>query len=431
MFSLVPHAFATLTALLVVPCVSPQDQEGKPVLIGSLEHEANVKALHFSDDGGTLTALVFQKEKAVRWDLKEMKRRSVVDLSTPGLITSASFSSDGRLLLTRFTVHWARDADEERKLGEWARVSDLETGKEKAAYHGRFLFNSNLSPDGKFLAVIEGYEPLIENPFDVMVLEVVAGKEALVVPGKKGTKQRPLEVKFSPDGKTLALAIYDFEKRQAAVELWEVSSRKVRATLTGLVDQMLVLFSPDGRTIATWASNDNVKRPPGEPVKVELKLWHADTGREKAELKGHKQPIFKAAFSPDGKFLATGTMSLELGALLAPPELVGRPASKTELKLWDVAAGKERAAADLLENERMISHLMFSPDGRLFASYSAHGALRLWDAASCKRLPCPREWDNLSLDSLAFSPDAKVLAIAEGEKGIVSLWDISSLGMER
>jgi WD40 repeat protein len=299
------------------------------------------------------------------------------------------------------------------------------------------------------LGVIEGYEPLIDNQFDVRIFDAGTGKEVFVVPGKKGTKRRPVGVKFSPDGKTLALEIYDFEKRQAAVELWTVKSSKVRATLTGSGGPMQVLFSPDGRTIATWASNEHFA-PAGEAMKIELKLWDADAGRERAELKGHKQTIFKAAFSPDGKLLATGTMSLKLGALLAPPELVGQPASTTELKLWDVTAGKEQAGADLGDNERMISLLMFSPDGRLLASHSAHGALRLWDVANCKRLPCPRDWDNLSLDSMAFSPDAKVLATGEvngvirlspddgkvlqpegGLKCFVRLWDISSFGKER
>src|SRR5207249_81298 len=143
-------------------------------------------------------------------------------------------------------------------------------------------------------------------------------------------------------------------------------------------------FSPDGRTIATWASNEHDARD-GKAMMVELKLWDAETGREKAELKGHRQTIYKASFSPDGKLLATGTGGLNLGPLLAPPGLLDRPASGTELKLWDVATGKERA--NLGGHERPIYIAAFSPDGRLLASWGGHsaaGALRLWDVASGK-----------------------------------------------
>ena len=421
-----------MAVFLVLFSASSQDQEGKPVLIGSLEHEDVVSGLRFSDDGRTLTAVVHAKEKAVRWNLKTMKPQDVVDLSTSGITDYFTpFSADGRLLLTRFTVSVARNNEEEKNLGQWVRVWDLETGKQKAAYHGPYLGDSNLSPDGKLLAVIERYEPLEKNGKVVKLLDVVTGKDVLTVPSKKGTWRLPYGVDFSPNSKTLALSIHDFEKKQAAVELWDVGSRRVRATLTGSVGPMNVVFTPDGRTIATWASNEPFN-PVGEAVKVELKLWDADTGCEKAELKGHRQTVSRAVFSPDGKLLATGTGSLpDFGALLAQPERVGRPPSKTELKLWNVAAGKERAV--LGEHDRPINLLAFSPDGRLLASWSGHsraGQLRLWDVAGGKRLPGPAEWDRSPLGSLAFSPDSKVLATGGGD-GVVRLWDIAGVGKER
>jgi WD40 repeat protein len=49
-----------------------------------------------------------------------------------------------------------------------------------------------------------------------------------------------------------------------------------------------VVFSPDGRIIAS-ASADNT-----------VKLWEALTGKLRATLKGQTRRVFSVAFSPDG-----------------------------------------------------------------------------------------------------------------------------------
>src|SRR5262249_49613291 len=190
------------------------------------------------------------------------------------------------------------------------------------------------------------------------------------------------------------------------------------ATLTGSVGLMDVLYSPDGKTVATWASNEHSARP-GEAKRVELKLWDAETGRERAELKGHRQTVYSASFSPDGKLLAVGTGSLNLD----PTGASARQSDERELKLWDVATGKERA--DLAGHKQPIYIVRFSPDSRLLASWGSHherGELRLWDVERGRELPAPAG-ERLALHSLEFSPDGKVLAAGGGD-ATVRLWDI-------
>src|SRR5260370_29720498 len=57
-----------------------------------------------------------------------------------------------------------------------------------------------------------------------------------------------------------------------------------------------------------------------------LVFWTAPAGEKTAgsivTLKGHKEEIYSVAFTPDGKFLATGSFD-------------------NTIKLWDVAAAKE------------------------------------------------------------------------------------------
>ena len=56
-----------------------------------------------------------------------------------------------------------------------------------------------------------------------------------------------------------------------------------------------VVFSPDGKTLAT-ASSDNTVR-----------LWSSSDATIIKKLQGHTERVLSVAFSPDGKMLASGS----------------------------------------------------------------------------------------------------------------------------
>ncbi|GMG17252.1 unnamed protein product [Aspergillus oryzae] len=208
----------------------------------------------------------------------------------------------------------------------------------------------------------------------------------------EGHSGRVDSVVFSPDGRTLASGSYD-----STVKLWDTTTGTERQTLkghSGRVDS--VAFSPDGRTLAS-GSNDNT-----------VKLWDTTTGTERQTLKGHSQWVNSVVFSPDGRTLASGS-------------------NDNTVKLWDTTTGTERQT--LKGHSDWVKSVAFSPDGRTLASGSYDSTVKLWDTTTGterQTLKGHSQWVN----SVVFSPDGRTLASGSSYDCTVKLWDTTT-GTER
>jgi WD40 repeat protein len=181
---------------------------------------------------------------------------------------------------------------------------------------------------------------------------------------------------LSPDGATTASLSNDHK----TITLYDQNTGKKRACLE--VDDFEYLSVVFSRIVKFLASQG----------KRDLDVNHG---------------FLSVAFSPDGKFLATGSMH--------------------DIRIWDVATGTKKGS--LVGQNGEILSLAFSPDGKSLASGSFYGSVWLWDVVAGKRRILEEPWwlDNYSEDSpyyVAFSPDGKTLAALVDEG--VGLWDVES-----
>jgi WD40 repeat protein len=220
---------------------------------------------------------------------------------------------------------------------------------------------------------------------------------------------RLLDVAFSPDGKTLAVATAG-----GGVQLWETLTGGRRAAFgdpTSPADA--VAFRPDGNLLASGGADKAVR------------LWDLATGRARAVLRGHKGTVWSVAFSPSGRLLASA-------------------GGDRVVKLWDVAACRERAT--LKGHLGPVRGLAFAPDGKTLAScatesvlrWRAYGSLvavessgtvRLWEVATGRQTAVLRR-PSYMLVSVSFSPDGRRLACSSRSKG-GWVWDLPSRKVRR
>ncbi|MBE9121550.1 NACHT domain-containing protein [Tychonema sp. LEGE 07199] len=150
-----------------------------------------------------------------------------------------------------------------------------------------------------------------------------------------------------------------------------------------------VIFSPDGKLLATGDSNGVVR------------LWEASSGREILTCKGHTNVVESVAFSPDGKILASASYD------------------KT-IKLWDVKTGE--CLKVLQGHTESVMSVTFNPDGNILASGSFDRTIRLWNIHTGKCLQFLHGHTE-NVFSVAFHPAGEMLASGSGDK-TVRLWNI-------
>jgi WD40 repeat protein len=145
-------------------------------------------------------------------------------------------------------------------------------------------------------------------------------------------------------------------------------------------------FSPDGRFIVSGSEDRSAR------------LWNAETGKELACVRAHKGSVRAALFLPDGKTIVTG-------------------AGDASLKLWDPGLGVVQG--DLVGHTTGIVAAACSPDGRRLVSASRDRSLIVWDVASRQKVRTLKIGEVWACD---WSGDGRLIASGGGD-GRLELWD--------
>jgi WD40 repeat protein len=141
------------------------------------------------------------------------------------------------------------------------------------------------------------------------------------------------------------------------------------------------VFGPGGRLVVT-TSSDGATR-----------VWDTRTGMRLALILGHVNAVNSASFSEDGKFLITAS-------------------ADGTARVWEAATG--RLEAVLRGHTDSVNQGAFSPDGRAVVTASADGTARIWDPGTAPELRVLAV-DSGPMRAASFSPDGRLLLTASDD----------------
>ena len=157
-----------------------------------------------------------------------------------------------------------------------------------------------------------------------------------------------------------------------------------------------VTFSPDGRLLASGSSDFSAK------------IWNVATLSEERTLRGFAWDL---AFSPDGKTLAS-------------PYKIGLY-ERASIALWETATGKQKAILKDLKDDAGIWFVpCFSYDGKLLVIRGEDGNVKVWERGVAQPIAVLRV--DKYLEPAGISPDGRILALTDGLRTKVQLWDFSA-----
>jgi WD40 repeat protein/tRNA A-37 threonylcarbamoyl transferase component Bud32 len=200
--------------------------------------------------------------------------------------------------------------------------------------------------------------------------------------------------------------------------LWRISHPEHRLLAGSAATPRATAFSPNGGTLVTVGRGMDNARPVGD-----VRVWDVATGKETVALKGHQQGVLAVAFAGAVTFGRQVRAQADPGRILATGDEGG------DIYLWDVLTGKEFRTLARAQSAA-VTALAFAPQSELFASGSADGIVKIWNAGNGKELAVFSSHVG-GISAVAFSPDGHILAAASlgdgtTRAGEIRVWEVAT-----
>jgi WD40 repeat protein len=412
--------------------IPPSSKPKERVTFGTKD-SGKIYSLAYSNTGRTLA--VACADKLVHWwNVTVAKPVEIGKLDGHvEAVTSVAYSPDNKMMATGST--------------DWTcRTWDI-TGKAKERFtpwsHLSHTYSTDISPDCQTLAsgsydrVLRLWDTVSmdpkkskflkpDQPFIIFRVLFAPDGQRLAVSGQSTTikqwdphKGRPLanclgmpsypsSLFYSPDSKWLVAhydkMVYQFDAQSGV----EISDRRLTGHQTPILS---IDLAPDGKHIVTGSGAAQLDKDGKVVVKdgmtvyidLTLRIWDTEKGAEMHSLKPHKLPVYRAFFSPDSKYIYSGTNE---GSLLRRE--VNEPL-KSEAPAFPGVSP-------------YYYTFQFSPDGEKVATVYG-GRLVIYEAAKWKPLVDASLGENIG--SATWASDSRHLSVSLAT-GVVYVLRVSS-----
>lgn len=265
-----------------------------------------------------------------------------------------------------------------------------------------------ISPNGRYIAI---GKTIVRGIPDGTHLELYNFKTGKIVrkfiPPKppKGRANDVYSLAFSKDSKSLIASAYG---SQFIGVIYNVATGNVISEIRSPVEK--------SGTFKSIVFNNNGQYFAAGKINGEIEIWSFSPLALKQRIQAHMGDVKSLAYSPDGKYIVSGTNT---GHIVSNMRIKERTKITDPIKMW--STNNYQNVLSLSGHTGDIASLSYSNDGRYILSSSADKTVRLWDANNGRQIDLIKGFKFRVYSSL--SPKGTVFVTADRKS--LKIWKIN------